>query len=54
MTIEQVFHYYDMMRWDLTGEPPARYAEQVFKAERHRAYPELAPTPDGAPRVLSR
>jgi len=54
MTPEQVFHYYDMMIWLETGEPPAAYAEQFNKEARWKTYPELAPTPGGGPRVSSR
>jgi hypothetical protein len=53
MTVEQVFYYYDLMVWELTGEPPAEYADKIRKAERWKAYPELAPE-SGAARVVSR
>lgn len=54
MTIEQVFHYVDMVKWNETDEPPEKYADQVSRAARYRDYPELTPTPDGQPRTIVR
>lgn len=54
MTIDQVFHYAEMMIWNETGDPPKSIAEQIDKNERWKAYPELAPTPGGDPRVITR
>ena len=48
MTIEQVFHYYDMAVWNETDKVPAKY-EGIFSSSKERKYKM---TEDGKLRVI--